>query len=204
MTDHANRLVAAKVGLVAVSMLGLAFAAVPFYDWFCRVTGFAGTTQRAEGGLGSDVVLDRTILVRFDANVNGALGWKFEPKQDAMRVRIGETGLALYRAENISSRAVTGTATFNVAPNNVGAYFTKIDCFCFEEQLLKPGQSVDMPVVFYVDPRLVDDEEAGDTKVITLSYTFFESVRSSERAPRVLAPIATLAAQPFGLETETN
>jgi cytochrome c oxidase assembly protein subunit 11 len=138
---------------------------------FCQVTGFAGTTQRVVRA--SDVVLDRMITVRFDANVAPGLAWKFEPVQRTVDVRLGETTLIHYRATNVSDRATTGTATFNVAPEISGIFFNKLECFCFQEQLLEPGQSVDMPVSFYVDPSLLKDGQASGLSEITLSYTFY-------------------------------
>ncbi len=164
---------------VAVFMVGMSFAAVPLYDMFCRVTGFGGTTQKAEGD--SDVILDRTINVRFDASTMG-IEWAFKPVQRQMTVRIGETGLAFYEATNLSDRPITGTASYNVAPYSTGGYFAKIACFCFVEQTLQPGQTVQMPVSFYVDPEIVDDPEAGRVPTITLSYTFYETEESRELA----------------------
>lgn len=156
---------------VGAGMLGLSYAAVPLYAMFCQVTGFAGTTQRAERP--SDTVLDRAVTIRFDSNVAQGLGWTFEPVQRKVDVKIGENALAFYRAENTSGRPVTGTATFNVTPEIAGSYFNKIECFCFQEQRLDPGQSIDMPVSFFVDPAIVDDKTAGGLTQITLSYTFY-------------------------------
>lgn len=165
-----RRTTLSAIGLV-LFMGALSFAAVPFYDWFCRVTGWSGTTQVADGE--SDVVLDQLITVRFDANTNADMPWEFSPLQTEMQVRIGETGLAFYRAHNPTDVPVAGSASFNVTPFEVGAYFSKIECFCFTEQVLAPGESMDMPVTFYVDPDLVTDDESKDVKTITLSYTFF-------------------------------
>ncbi len=165
---------------VTVFMLGMAYAAVPLYDLFCRVTGFGGTPQTAEAG--ADRVLDRTIRVRFDASTARDMPWEFEPVQNEMEIRIGETGLAYYRAHNPTERPITGTATYNVAPYSTGGYFSKIECFCFTEQTLAPGQSMDMPVTFYIDPEIVEDAEAGRVPVITLSYTFYETEASRELA----------------------
>ncbi|MEE4119549.1 MAG: cytochrome c oxidase assembly protein [Paracoccaceae bacterium] len=161
-------------------MVGMSFAAVPLYDWFCRVTGFGGTPQTAEAG--ADRVLDRTIRVRFDASTARDMPWEFEPVQNEMEIRIGETGLAYYRAHNPTDRPITGTASYNVAPYSTGGYFSKIECFCFTEQTLAPGQSMDMPVTFYIDPEIVEDDEAGRVPVITLSYTFYETEESRELA----------------------
>lgn len=160
--------------LLLVTVMGaLSFASVPLYDMFCRVTGWGGTTQVADGD--ADEVLEQTIVVRFDASTAKGMPWEFEPVERQMRVRIGETALAFYRATNPSDRPVMGTASYNVAPFEVGSYFSKIECFCFQEQVLQPGESIDMPVTFYVDPDIVDDPENKDTKVITLSYTFYET-----------------------------
>ena len=164
---------------VACFMLGMAYAAVPFYDWFCRVTGFAGTTAQVEAE--SDVILDRTIKVRFDASTL-RMPWEFRPVQREMTVRLGETGLAFYEAHNPTDRVITGTASYNVAPYSTGAYFSKIECFCFIEQTLQPGETVQMPVTFYVDPEIAQDREAGRVPVITLSYTFYETDESREMA----------------------
>ncbi|MDB6175895.1 cytochrome c oxidase assembly protein [Paracoccus sp. Z330] len=164
-----TRTVAALLGVV-VTMGALAWAAVPFYNWFCRVTGFAGTTQIAEQA--SDVVLDEEIRVRFDANVDKDLEWTFRPMQTKMDIKIGETGLAFYEAVNNSDHPITGTASYNVAPDVSGYYFDKIECFCFTEQTLQPGERVEMPVTFYVDPDLVNDRDASWVRDITLSYTF--------------------------------
>ena len=157
---------------VVVTMGSLAWASVPFYDWFCRVTGFGGETGVAEAG--SDVILDQTIRVRFDASVERGFPWTFRPVQRVMDVRIGETALAFYEATNETSRPVAGQASYNVAPFEAGGFFTKIDCFCFEEQVLQPGETVTMPVTFFVDPSIVTDRDAKFVHQITLSYTFHE------------------------------
>lgn len=159
--------------LMLVAFMGaLSFASVPLYDLFCRVTGWGGTTQVADAGSGK--VLDQTVLIRFDASTDKDMPWIFEPVEHQMRVRIGETALAFYRATNPTDRPVAGSAAFNVTPFEVGSYFSKIECFCFTEQLLQPGETVEMPVTFFVDPEMVDDPENRDTKLITLSYTFYE------------------------------
>ena len=155
---------------VVVTMGALAWAAVPFYNWFCKVTGFGGTTQVATQA--SDEVLDQMIRIRFDANVDSNLDWTFRPMQTKMDLKIGENGLAFYEAINNSDETITGTASYNVAPEVTGYYFDKIDCFCFTEQTLKPGERVEMPVSFYVDPDLVKDGDAAWVRDITLSYTF--------------------------------
>ncbi len=154
-----------------VAMLGMAYAAVPLYKIFCQVTGYGGTTQIAEKK--SDVILDKTIIVRFDANTSRDMPWKFKPVQRKMVVRIGENRLAHFQAINLTNQVVTGTATFNVTPIIAGSYFNKIACFCFTKQTLKPGEKVDMPVTFFVDPEIATDPETSMIKEITLSYTFF-------------------------------
>ncbi|HSB58127.1 MAG TPA: cytochrome c oxidase assembly protein [Methyloceanibacter sp.] len=160
------------VGLVA-GMVGLSFASVPLYRMFCQVTGYGGTPQRAEKAPGE--VLDRTITIRFDGNVDHSLPWTFAPVQQTMDVKIGETALAFFKASNNSSVPVSGRAIFNVAPELAGRYFTKIECFCFKQQTLAAGQTVEMPVTFFVDPKIVDDEDTKDISEITLSYTFYRS-----------------------------
>ena len=167
-----NRTAAWLVG-VAVTMGALSFAAVPFYDWFCRVTGFAGTTSVASQG--SDTVLEQTVLVRFDASKEAGMPWIFKAQQHSMRVRIGENAMAFYEAHNPTDRTVGGTASYNVTPDAAGGYFTKIECFCFTEQVLAPGETAVMPVVFFVDPEIVTDPEGKFVKEITLSYTFHET-----------------------------
>jgi cytochrome c oxidase assembly protein subunit 11 len=157
---------------VVVTMGALAWASVPFYDWFCRVTGFGGVTQTADSA--SDVILDQTIKVRFDASKERGMPWEFKPVQREMEVRLGETGLAFYEAYNPTDKPVAGQASYNVAPYAGGSYFTKIDCFCFTEQVLQPGERVMMPVSFYVDPEILEDREGKYLTSITLSYTFYE------------------------------
>lgn len=166
-----HRRVGAYAATGAAAMLALAFASVPLYRIFCQVTGFGGTTQRAAAA--PDVILDRTITIRFDANVAPGLGWTFMPVENTKTVRIGESAMAYYRATNTSDRALTGTAAFNVAPDQMGSYFNKLACFCFTEQRLEPGQTVDMPVSFFVDPAMVRDKDAAHINNLTLSYTFF-------------------------------
>ncbi|HEX8569870.1 MAG TPA: cytochrome c oxidase assembly protein [Caulobacteraceae bacterium] len=173
MADR-NRQAAARTALicavVVVGMTGAAFAAVPLYRAFCQVTGFDGTTQRADGP--SQRVLDRTVQVRFDGNVRG-MAWDFRPEQVSQTVKIGETTMAFFKATNTSDRPVTGTSTFNVVPEAAGAHFRKIECFCFQEQTIAPGETVEFPVVYFVDPELVTDPDARKIDEITLSYTFF-------------------------------
>jgi cytochrome c oxidase assembly protein subunit 11 len=145
---------------------------------FCRVTGFGGTTQVATGG--SDVVLERTVTVRFDASTVRGMAWEFKPVTKPIEIRIGETAIAFFEAYNPTDRVIAGTASYNVSPSSVGGYFTKIACFCFTEQVLQPGQRVTMPVTFYVDPEIVDDPETEGVTTITLSYTFFETELDSQ------------------------
>lgn len=158
---------------VVVLMGSLAWAAVPAYDLFCRVTGFGGTALVSEQG--ADHVLDQMITIRFDASKARDFPWEFKPVQRTMQVRIGETGLAFYEAYNPTDRPVAGTASYNVTPYAAGGYFTKIDCFCFTMQVLQPGERVQMPVTFYVDPEIVEDREGKFVHEITLSYTFHEA-----------------------------
>ena len=171
-TDTAtrHRRVALWAGAMAVGMLGMAYAAVPLYQMFCQVTGYGGTTQRATAA--PTTVLERTINIRFDSNVAPGLGWQFKPVERVVSVKIGENKLAFYRATNQDDQPVTGTASFNVAPAAAGQYFSKIECFCFQEQTLKPGESVEMPVSFFVDPEIMNDPDARHLTQITLSYTF--------------------------------
>ena len=157
---------------VVLTMGALAWASVPFYDWFCRVTGFGGATGVADAA--SDEVLDQTIKVRFDASLERDMPWKFTPVEREMEIKIGETGLAFYEAYNPTDMPVAGSASYNVAPFEAGGFFTKIDCFCFEEQVLQPGERVQMPVTFYVDPEIVTDRDAKYVHTITLSYTFYQ------------------------------
>ena len=169
--DNTRKTLFSLVGLVLL-MGGLGFASVPLYDWFCRVTGYGGTTLEADAG--SDLILDKTISVRFDGSLAAGMGWEFKPVQREMEVRIGETGLAFYEAYNPTSKPIAGSASYNVFPFTAGGFFIKIDCFCFEEQILMPGERVTMPVTFYVDPEIVDDKDGKHIEEITLSYTFYE------------------------------
>ncbi|HVI30227.1 cytochrome c oxidase assembly protein [Hansschlegelia sp.] len=177
-----DAVVALSCAAIAAAMVGASFAAVPLYDMFCRATGYGGTTQVAEQAPATK--LDRAITVRFDGNVAPGLGWKFGPEQNEMTVRIGETKLALFRAQNVSDKPITGTATYNVTPEQLGGYFSKIQCFCFTKQTLQPGESIDMPVVFFVDPSLADDHELDGISQLTLSYTFYpdSSAKSASAA----------------------
>jgi len=167
-----NRTLAQLTGVVVV-MGALAWASVPFYDWFCRVTGYGGETVVAEAG--SDQILDQMISIRFDASLARGMPWQFRPMQREVVLRIGETGLAFYEAYNPTNRPIAGTASYNVAPFEAGGHFVKIDCFCFEMQVLQPGERVEMPVSFFVDPEITTDRDARFVKQITLSYTFHET-----------------------------
>ena len=169
--DGKTKTLAQTVGVV-VLMGGLAWASVPFYDWFCRVTGFGGVTGVSD--VASEDILDETIKVRFVASRERGMPWEFKPVQREMELRIGETGLAFYEAYNPTDRVVAGSASYNVAPYEAGGFFTKIDCFCFEQQVLQPGERVQMPVTYYVDPEIVDDREGQYIHTITLGYTFHE------------------------------
>ena len=157
---------------LVLTMGALAWASVPFYDWFCRVTGFGGVPQQV--ATSSEDVLDQTIKVRFDGTINSGLAWDFKPVVREMEIRIGETGLAFYEAHNPTNRPIAGQASYNVTPYTAGAFFDKIDCFCFQEQVLAPGETVQMPVSFYVDPEIVSDSDGKYVHTITLSYTFYE------------------------------
>jgi len=174
-----NRTAIYLVGVVA-TMASLSFAAVPFYDWFCRVTGFGGTTGVAEAA--PDLILDQTVVVKFDASTERGMPWQFRPVQREMVVRIGENALAFYEAYNPTDRVTAGTASYNVTPDAAGGYFDKIACFCFTEQVLQPGERVEMPVSFFVDPEMVKDPEGQFVKEITLSYTFYETPLPEEQA----------------------
>ena len=164
---------------VVVFMGSMAWASVPLYSWFCAVTGYGGETSV---GTGADEVLDREITVRFDGSLERGMPWEFKPVEREMTLKIGETGLAFFEAYNPTDRPIAGQASYNVAPFDAGGYFTKIDCFCFTEQVLQPGQRVQMPVSFYVDPAMVDDRDAKYINHITLSYTFHEIDLPQEQA----------------------
>jgi cytochrome c oxidase assembly protein subunit 11 len=174
-------MVAAACGVFVAAMLGAAYAAVPLYNWFCRTTGFGGTPQIATAA--PSHIVDRKLKVRFDANIAGGLPWRFGPEQNFLEVRIGEVVTINYRVVNESARETVGVASYNVSPPTVGAYFSKINCFCFSEQRLKAGEERDMTVVFFVDPELVKDAEQDGLDTITLSYTMYP-VRQPE-TPRV-------------------
>ncbi len=166
-------LTAGVVVAAIAAMTGLAFAAVPLYEAFCRVTGYGGTTQVAAAA--SEQILDRRIEVRFDSNVAPGLPVEFAPSQRTQTLRIGETGLAFYRIRNLSNEAVVARATYNVVPHAAGPYFAKLECFCFQDRLLQPGEEAELPVVYFVDSEIISDPDMGDLGAITLSYTFFRS-----------------------------
>jgi cytochrome c oxidase assembly protein subunit 11 len=171
MLTSDNRRVALICSTVVVAMLGLAYASVPLYRLFCQVTGFGGTTMRTERA--STQTIDRTVTVRFDANVGPGLPWDFQATQPTVVVRLGENAMVTYRATNRSDKPMVGTSTFNVTPEQSGAFFNKLECFCFTEQRLEPGESIDMPVSFFVDPAMAQDRDGARINYITLSYTFF-------------------------------
>jgi cytochrome c oxidase assembly protein subunit 11 len=164
-------LTAALCAIFVAGMVGMSFAAVPLYRIFCELTGYGGTTQRASAA--PDKAIDRWVTVRFDSNIGNGLGWSFRPVNRQVRVKVGAVAEVAFRAENRMDRAATGMASFNVTPAQVGAYFNKLSCFCFEEQTLAAGETLDMPVVFFVDPAIAADPELDRIDTITLSYTFF-------------------------------
>jgi cytochrome c oxidase assembly protein subunit 11 len=176
-----DMIVAGACGIVVALMVGASYAAVPFYNWFCKVTGFGGTTQVAEQAPGE--VLERTLAIRFDSNVTPGLPWKFVPEQNEIQVRIGEVATVHYKVVNQAAREITAQASYNVSPPQVGSYFNKINCFCFTQQTLKAGETREMTVVFYVDPSIAKDREQDDLNTITLSYTFY-------RLPDAARPVA--------------
>jgi cytochrome c oxidase assembly protein subunit 11 len=181
-----NARTAWKLVLVVGGMLGMAYAAVPLYEAFCKATGFGGTPLVAQEG--ERPVIARTVEVRFDSNVDPNLAWRFEPVDREVKVHLGEEKLVFFRATNVSQRPIVGTATYNVTPERTAGWFNKIQCFCFTEQLLKPGQSVDMPVVFFVDAEMAKDRRYDDIRTITLSYTFYEA--KTERAKTLLGGLS--------------
>jgi cytochrome c oxidase assembly protein subunit 11 len=177
-------IVAACCGVFVAMMVGAAYASVPFYTWFCKTTGFGGTTQVAERA--PDQMLGRQLTIRFDSNVAPGLPWRFEPEQNEIKVRIGEVATVHYKVVNEAAREITAQAGYNVSPPQVGSYFTKINCFCFTQQTMKPGETREMTVVFYVDPEIAKDSEQDDLNTITLSYTFYrqrEQARPVAEAP---------------------
>ena len=182
-------LVAAGCGVFVAVMVGAAFAAAPFYNWFCRTTGFAGTTQVSTQA--PEHILDRTMTVRFDSNIAPGLPWKFELEQNEIKVRIGEVATVLYRVANEAARETFAQASYNVSPPTVGLYFQKINCFCFTEQRMQPGETREMAVVFYIDPALVKDSDQDDLNTITLSYTFYPLREPAQ-------PVAAATGKPSG------
>jgi cytochrome c oxidase assembly protein subunit 11 len=182
-------IVAGSFGFLAAAMVGAAYAAVPFYNWFCRTTGFGGTTQVSEKAPG--FMLDRTVKVRFDSNVTPGLPWKFTPEKTEITVHIGEVVTALYKVTNQAARPTAAQASYNVSPPTVGIYFNKINCFCFTEQHMAPGETREMAVVFYVDPSIVKDSEQDSLNSITLSYTFYP-------LPDKATPVADATNKPSG------
>ena len=166
-----KRTIVPLVGMVLLMGL-LSFASVPMYDWFCRVTGYGGTPNTADAN--NSKVLENTIKVRFDASLERNMPWNFEPLQYELEINVGDSGIAFYEAFNPTDRPVAGQASFNVVPFSAGQYFTKVECFCFVEQVLQPGEKVTMPVSFYIDPEIVNDREAKFVNSVTLSYTFYE------------------------------
>jgi cytochrome c oxidase assembly protein subunit 11 len=186
MSGDKNARLAWTLAAAVGGMLALAYAASPLYDMFCRATGFGGTPQVAQEG--ERPVLSRTVNVRFDSNVDANLPWRFTPLEREVKVKLGEERLVHYRVTNVSQRPIVGTSTYNVTPETSGPWFNKLQCFCFTEQLLLPGQSMDMPVVFFVDPEMDKDRRYDNVRTITLSYTFFEA--KTERAKTLLGSVA--------------
>jgi cytochrome c oxidase assembly protein subunit 11 len=169
-TSNNNR-VAGIIVCIVLGMVGLAYASVPLYNLFCKVTGYGGTTQRSE--LASTQVIDRDMRVRFSANLHRDMPWQFKPEQNTQTLKVGEQGLAYFEAYNPTNKTIKGTATYNVAPHKAGEYFAKIECFCFTEQVLKPGERMSMPVVYFIDPLIDEDRNLNEVTEVTLSYTFF-------------------------------
>lgn len=187
--DRANGVVVASCLAFAFGMVGMAYAAVPLYDMFCKVTGYNGTTKRVEQA--SDVILDRTVKVTFDANTAPGLPWDFKPVQREIELKIGETVQVEFEATNLSKKPTTGQAVFNVTPMAAGAYFNKVQCFCFTETTLQPGEKMTMPVVFFVDPEIVNTVETKDINTLTLSYTFYAREPSKPIADLTVKPAET-------------
>lgn len=182
MAQDRNARLAIWLVSFAVLMVGASFAAVPFYSWFCRVTGYAGTTGRAEAPV-ADEALDQVVTVNFNASIATDMPWEFSPKQKSMEIRIGETGLTFFEAYNPTNEPIAGQAGFNVVPFSVGEYFDKIDCFCFNMQVLQPGERIDMPVTFFVDPEMLADRDSRDVTNITLSYTMYRTDLPEDAGP---------------------
>lgn len=189
----ANKRLAAGLFVFTLAMVGLSFAAVPLYRLFCQATGYDGTPRRAQAA--STRTVDREIIVRFDASVSSALGWTFQPAQREIRLKLGENALAFYKAQNITATPLSGTASFNVTPEIAASYFNKVECFCFTEQKLAPGQKADLPVSFFIDPAMLDDPDASEVTEITLSYTFFRTNKTDASA--AAAPAGGAASRPF-------
>lgn len=171
--DRRNRRTLMAMAGIGLAMLALGFASVPLYRIFCQTTGFGGTTQRAAADVKLTPVAGRTMSIRFDSNVQPGMPWEFRPEHRTDTVTVGARDMAIFIAKNLSDKPVTGTASFNVTPTQAGAYFTKIQCFCFTQQTLQPGEEVRMPVIYYVDPKILQDPDNKDTQQITLSYTFY-------------------------------
>ncbi|MEK7454127.1 MAG: cytochrome c oxidase assembly protein [Pseudomonadota bacterium] len=171
--DRRNRRTLVAMAGIGLAMLALGFASVPLYRIFCQTTGFGGTTQRAAADVELTPVAGRTMSIRFDSNVQPGMPWEFRPEHRTDTVTVGARDMAIFIAKNLSDKPVTGTASFNVTPTQAGAYFTKIQCFCFTQQTLQPGEEVRMPVIYYVDPKILQDPDNKDTQQITLSYTFY-------------------------------
>jgi cytochrome c oxidase assembly protein subunit 11 len=182
MTPEKKRMAwtAGIASAVVLGMTGMAFAAVPLYQAFCKITGYGGTTQEASAA--PTQILDRRIEIRFDANVSPDLPVEFAPKQNAETLRIGETGLAFYRVHNTSNETIVARATYNVTPHVAGQYFAKLECFCFTDRVIAPGAEADLPVVFFVDPEIVSDPDTAEIETLTLSYTFFRSTSPEAQA----------------------
>jgi cytochrome c oxidase assembly protein subunit 11 len=182
-----NRRVGLIAFAVAAAMVGLGFASVPLYRIFCQVTGFGGTTMRVTEAQAATVASTDTLMrIRFDANVQRGMPWRFEPVQVTDTVSVGVRDMAIYTAKNLSDRPITGTASFNVEPEQAGRYFSKIQCFCFTEQTLQPGEEMRMPVIYYVDPKILDDPDNKDVGEITLSYTFHETTPTGQTGAKAL------------------
>ncbi len=179
--SNAPRRTALLCAAAVVGMIGLSYASAPLYRIFCQMTGFGGATNKAEAAPAR--ILPRQMTVRFDASVARSLAWEFAPAQRAQKLKIGEVGLAFFHAKNMSDKALSGTASFNVTPAKAGAYFSKIECFCFTEQRLAAGQEIDMPVQYFIDPSIEEDENMNDVKTITLSYTFHQTHPKVAGAP---------------------
>ena len=200
LSNKRKRMMLVILGSVVCGMVGLSFAAVPLYDLFCSVTGFGGTTQTAESAPAE--VGERVMVVRFNADVSNDVPWRFKPSQLEVELRVGEVGLAFYTATNESKNPILGSATFNVTPLKAGIYFTKVDCFCFEEQVLRPGESAELPVTFFIDPEIVNDRDMDDVTTITLSYTFFN--QGEEALKSYLGEEAQLASRDSDGATKQN